>query len=442
MMRAHLSSQLSSLGDRAKSSRLVTQGLRYQPTGTREAWAAIETTEQGDAPMRRALQHELLTRTLTWARHTPYGQRQPARFADWPILTKEILRDHPRDFYTSHLWALPAETGGSSGLPLKLQRSLRSIACEQAFIDYVLQPAGLSFRTARVACLRGELVKPREETAPPYGKYRDDNWLYLSVIHLNRDTFPWFVAELERFRPEILWIYPAYGDLLANLCLEAGVKLNIPVILSSSEMLFPEAWERFPQVFGGQIVDYYGQAERVCFSYHTGPETAWFMPAYGKIELLPVASSDPRYGEAQVVGTGFWNEKMPLVRYLTGDRIWYPADYTEQDLELVTLGLKPFVRVMGREIEYLVAPNGDRVYGLCNLPKGLENIMRVQVIQHEPAEVELRILPTPGYTDKDQQRLMARARTRIPDSMHIHVRSDGHFERTPRNKTPLVIRKF
>ena len=435
-------SQLAYLGDRAKSSRLVTQTLRYQPGSYREAWDTIEAMENNGESVRRALQQELLGRTLAWARQTRYGQQQPTRFSDWDILRKETLRDNPGDFTTGHLWSVSASTGGTSGLPLKLQRSVRSIASEQAFIDYVLQPSGLSFRSARVACLRGEVVKEQNDTTPPFGKYRDKNWLYLSVIHLNQETCRWFIEELLQFKPDILWIYPAYGDLLAGLCQEEGIKLDIPVVLSSSEMLFPEAWERFRQVFNCKVIDYYGQAERVCFSYHTAPEQAWFMPSYGKIELIPVPASDDRYGEASVVGTSFWNQKMPLVRYMTGDRIWYPAHYTERDLELVTLGLKPFIKVIGREVEYLVSPTGEKVYGLCNLPRGLENILRVQVIQHAAADVELRILPTSDYNESDYHKLLANARARIPGNIRIHVRSDGNFERTKMNKTPFVIRKF
>lgn len=402
----------------------------------------IDAMESNGEPVRRALQQELLARTLTWARQTRYGEAQPARFGDWDILRKETLRDHSRDFTTWHPWAVPASTGGTSGLPLKLQRSVRSIASEQAFIDYLLQPSGVSFRGARVACLRGEVVKDQADTLPPFGKYRDSNWLYLSVIHLNRETFPWFIEELLRFKPDILWIYPAYGDLLAGLCQEKGIRLNISVVLSSSEMLFPEAWARLQQVFNGRVIDYYGQAERVCFSYHTAPEEGWFMPAYGKVELIPVPSSDARYGEASVIGTGFWNQKMPLIRYMTGDRIWYPAHYTERDLERVTLGLKPFIKIIGREVEYLVSPSGEKVYGLCNLPRGLENILRLQVIQHAVSDVELRILPTSDYNESDYRKLITNARSRIPGSMRIHVRSDGNFERTKMNKTPFVIRKF
>ena len=402
----------------------------------------IEAMENNGEPVRRALQQELLARTLTWARQTRYGKEQHAHFRDWDILHKETLRDQPRNFTTWHPWSIPASTGGTSGLPLKLQRSVRSIASEQAFIDYILQPAHVSFRTARVACLRGDVFKSKEDHRPPFGKYRDNNWLLLSVIHLNHNTCEWFTRELQRFKPDILWIYPAYGDLLAGLCQEAGIRLNIPVVLSSSEMLFPEAWERFRQVFNGRVIDYYGQAERVCFSYQTAPEQAWFMPAYGKVELIPVVSSDARYGEASIVGTGFWNQKMPLIRYLTGDRIWYPAHYTDHDLELVALGLKPFIKVIGREVEYLVAPSGERVYGLCNLPRGLENILRLQVIQHAVSDVELRILPTANYSESDYRKLITNARSRIPVSMRIHVRSDGNFERTKSNKTPFVIRKF
>lgn len=433
--------QLATLGQRAKSSRILTNALRYQPDGYSEAWQAILAMESADSVARRQLQDDLLYRTLGWAQETAFGRQYGNDLSEWPVLTKDVVRANPQNFTTPSIWAVPATTGGTSGTPLKLFRSVKSFACEQAFLDYLLQPFGYSFRTARVAVFRGDVNCQIDETSPPFWKYRDKNWCTFSVNCLNKQNFLHFAEELDAFRPEILWVYPSYGDLLARLYHEHGMKLPVPLVLSSSEMLFPGAWQQIREVFGCRIVDYYGQAERVGLSYQTAPEQAWFLPAYAKVELHPIPSSDPRYGEANIIGTGFWNEKMPLVRYQTGDRIWYPSHYTERDLEQVALGLKPFNRVIGRDVEYIVSPQGEKVYGLCNLPKGLNNILRLQVIQHAPEDVELRIMPTPSYGEVDSRQLMANARERIPGNMRIHVRTQATFERTAANKTPFVIRK-
>jgi phenylacetate-CoA ligase len=141
-----------------------------------------------------------------------------------------------------------------------------------------------------------------------------------------------------------------------------------------------------------------------------------------------------------VIATGFWNRRMPLVRYDTGDRIAYPATYTPADLADVTLGLKPFLQVIGRQSEYLVTPEGSRVLGLNNIPREVNHVLRVQFIQERPDHVEIRVQPAPGYTDADAARLLANARTKIPESVTITITSNQPMRNTAHLKTPFVLR--
>ena len=60
----------------------------------------------------------------------------------------------------------------------------------------------------------------------------------------------------------------------------------------------------------------------------------------------------------EIVGTSFWNRTMPLVRYRTGDLVRLPATWGRREREEVTLGLRSFTGVLGREQEILVCPRG------------------------------------------------------------------------------------
>lgn len=383
----------------------------------------------------------LLNATLKAALQTPYGKGKNATLQQWPILQKEEVRTNPQRFETAHWPAAPAGTSGSSGMPLRLKRSLKNIAAEQAFLDAMLGQDVPTFRQARVAVLRGDTVKDPAEHQPPYGEYVHDRKLILSFPHLNEANADWFIDELQAFQPDIFWVYPTGADFLASLCLQKGRKLTLPVVLSSSEMLTPEAWSRMEAAFGGKVIDYYGQAERVCLSYQYQPHEAWFCPAYGWVELFP---DDVPVGEnlrrAKIVATGYWEDKMPLVRYDTNDYIAYPAHYTDEDLSLVALGLKPFTRVIGRESEFLITPGGERIQALNNIPRDIKHLRRAQFIQHQTDRVEVRLDVEPDFGDAEQQELLASARTKIPPDVHITIVTDQPLEVTDSGKTPFVIR--
>jgi phenylacetate-CoA ligase len=433
--------RLIALVNYAKSQRWLNNLLRYHPFAYAETQRVIREMALSGPEQRRELQQRLLADTLRTARRTPYGRAMPASFADWPVLQKEDVRKDPRRFLAPTLWPVPAATSGSSGVPLKLERALGNIASEQAFIDSLLAPYGVSFRTARVAVLRGDNVKSPADTAPPYGRYRDPGYLVLSFPHLGPRTFAWFAAELEKFQPDVLWIYPTGGSFLASLFQEHNRHLRIPVILSSSEMLSPQARQLMQQTFGSVVVDQYGQAERVCLSAEDDSGAVWFQPAYGLVELVPLPlEPDATHRTAQVIATGFWNRRMPLVRYDTGDRIAYPLDYTEADLAEVALGLKPFTQVVGRQTEYLVTPEGSRVLGLNNIPREVDHILRVQFVQAERDRVEIRVQPGPGYGPMDAAKLLAHARTKIPATVEVVIDDTTPLITRAQHKTPFVVR--
>ncbi len=432
---------LVSLVVKIKKRGNLTQVLRYLPPYYGRAMAAQQAMNAATTPEgRRFLQEELLHRTLKFAQKTPYGRNKASALAAYPLLDKDPIRANPEDFIRKTLFCVPASTSGSSGVPLQLKRSLENIAAEQAFLDSLL-PNGLTFRTAKIAVLRGDFVKSPSDTAPPFGSYRDAKHLTLSFPHLNKQNLSWFVEELQKFKPDVLWVYPTAADLLATLCLEAGITLPIKTVFSSSEMLLPEAFQRLEKAFSATVVDYYGQAERVCLSYQTKPDEAWFVPAYGLVELTPLLETEQAgFITASVTATGFWNSVMPLVRYTTGDKILYPDSYTAQDAALIPLGLKPFTRILGRESEYLLTPQGAKIQALNNIPREVNNLRRVQFIQHTLTDVEIRVVGDDNLSTIDKEKLLYNARLKIPAEIALRITTDVPLEQTIQQKTPFVIR--
>jgi phenylacetate-CoA ligase len=192
---------------------------------------------------------------------------------------------------------------------------------------------------------------------------------------------------------------------------------------------------------GGRVVDHYGQAERVAFAYALAPEEFWFQPGYACVELVPV-SEDGEHILYEIVGTSLWNLAMPLVRYRSGDLIRLPRTLGAAGLEAVRYGLRPFPGVLGRAGDFLVSPDGARLMGIDHLPRGVRNILRMQVVQEAPDHVRILVVPTPAYGGADERDILRNAAGKLPPGMRVGVEVVEELERTPGAKTPFVIRKF
>lgn len=433
------------VAEHVKSNHVLNTAMRYGPRHygrVRRLLADLDTMGREE---RRALGADLLSRTLERAALVPGGPPADLPFEERPIVEKADLRDDPARHRRRTLLRLGASTSGTTGVPVRLVRSVASVAAEQAFIDDLMKPWGLTFRTARIARLRVDNIgKPPGDAEPPYGTYQmGGRLLVLSSNHLGPGTAEWFHAELERMQPEVLYTHPSSGEALALFLQRSGLSLDIPLILTSSEMLSPSGRALMGDVYGGSVVDYYGMAERVVFAAGDDRGGYHFNPAYGRTELLPVGDADDPGGHQtfELVATGYWNDAMPLVRYRTGDRVIVPGHYTADDLEDVSLGLKPFIALQGRDKEHLISPRGEIIVGLTHASEGVEGILRIQIVQEEPDEATVRVVVDPRPGGFDERALLENLRGWVPADIRLTVEQVDQVERLPSGKTPFIIRR-
>jgi phenylacetate-CoA ligase len=422
--------------------------LRYNPAVRSQVQNLLNRARTASQTELEALQATLISRVLGWASKTRYGQAHSGKpLQDWPILEKSVIREQPNNVLGPALIRVPAMTSGTTGLALRLERSLMSVAAEQAFIDHLVQPWGLNFRDSHVAVLRHENVKDPQDREPPYGVYsHGGKRLTLSTKHLSRQTVSWYLEELRRFRADILWIYSVAGDLLAALALERDFKLAIPVVMNASEELTLPARKRLEQAFGSQVINYYGQGERMTLSADMDGTGFQFFPLYGKVELIPVGTKSTRLeagmARAEVIGTGFWNAAQPFVRYRTGDQILYPASWGSTELREVELGYRKFSRVAGRPPESVVTPRGELLLNLDEIHPEVPHVVQMQVVQESPYRLRLCLIVTPQFNDENRAQLHHNARMEIPPEMEYSLEIVETLERSPSGKTPFIVRRF
>jgi phenylacetate-CoA ligase len=346
----------------------------------------------------------------------------------FPIIDKATLLDHPATLYphggVKKFWEALGKTSGTTGTPLTVFRSPRSVLYEHAFIQRHWTWGGFHAGMKR-ATLRGDLVVPVARRQPPYWFYnRYNNQLLLSSRHLNADCVDALIDKLAAFAPAMLQAYPSTAYTLAGWLARRGRRLRIPVVFTASEPLYPHQRAAILAHLGERIMDMYGQAERVAFATECEHGGLHLNSDYSHVEIVD-AAGQPTTGPGFIVGTTFHNDAQPLVRYRLSDRsAWLRT--------ACPCGrVFPLVEAVSGKYEDRIAGGAGQEVSPSVLTfafKGVQHIRRSQVAQVGPARWEVRVVPDPQFG--------AAERCQLIDNIHQLVDPDVQVEVVLRDALP------
>lgn len=244
------------------------------------------------------------THYRTWGRSDDIESR--------PLTTKS---DVITGFDALRVRGVPARivtTGGTEGRPAAIAVSHASFFTEWAHIAYTWAEAGISLTSPKLA-LRGSNLGEGFD-ATPFRFQATYNQFAVSPFHLSTSTFECLRLSMEDFRPRAIWGYPSAITPFAQWAMDRGPLpelSQIRAVLLASEAAFDWQVALFEEAFGATVVRWYGQSEKVAFASHCRSTGMYHIhPTYGLVELV---------GD-RIVGTGFTNRAMPLLRYDTEDR--------------------------------------------------------------------------------------------------------------------------
>ncbi len=417
--------------------------IRRNPLYYRPALSAYDRLTRASLDERKSYAQKMLARTLAKAAKSVYGRKGGwgRDIRDWPILEKDQVRVDPNMFLTTPaMLTSPASTSGSSGLPLVLWRSLECTTYQQAAIDRILMKGGVDPKRMRFAVIRGENIKDPSDKQPPFWKFtHGGQCMVMSTNHLAPDTVKCYRDALEDFKPEVVLAYPTSLESLCRLINQTGLQLKLPFVVTQSELHPTKDRIMCVETLHCKLADYYGQAERTNHAYSWNPDEYFFLAGYAYNELLP-AGEDNGY-LYEIVGTHFHNLAMPLVRYRSGDFIRFQSKPSDKELEDICYGMAPFEGILGRFGDFLVSPDGGHLMGIDHIPRDVENIERMQIIQEAFDFVRILYIPTPAFSEKDRQMILHNVELKLPKTMRVQLEPVKELERTETQKRPFVIKR-
>ncbi len=416
----------------------------------RRETADLSVREWWSAEQLEADQRSRLTSMVTWcAARVPHYRdlfaelgldprdlRTVEDLATLPILDKETVRADPDRFLPDgpRPRLVAQTTGGTTGTPVRYWATLDAVRANYATYEARVRAwAGVRLGQ-RMASFHGQPIVPEAQRGGPYWRRNlAFNQVYFSVYHLNASTLGEYLAELERFSPQVVAGYTSAVHRVARGLLDAGDvgRVRPTAILVSSETLTPAVREDIETAFGCRVTNAYSLGELVAWVSQCDHGELHVSTEYGVVELVPTATG------TEIVATGLINRGMPLLRYRTGDL----AVAGPGGPSACGRGLPVLADIIGRVDDVVHTPEGATV-GPAPMSLAFQrvpNLRRAQVRQDRVEELQVLIEVDDRFSTEDESFLVAELRRRLGPTIELRVERVATLSRTSGGKERLVV---
>lgn len=244
----------------------------------------------------------------------------------------------------------------------------------------------------------------------------------LSAFDIAPERCVRYFHALRRFRPGHAYGYPTLMSEFADQCTAAGLDgrdLRLRVVVSTGELLVPEARQRLARFFGCPVVNEYGCTESGVLALECGHGTMHLAPVSTLAEVVGPDGERRAAGETgEVVVTDLYGEVLPLRRYRLHDSARVVAPLRcgcGRALDALDVEV-------GRLNRFIETPDGALVYPAILAYSVPPQVLRFRARQTAVDRLEVQLLPGAGFDARATPALFRERLARaLGPAMHIEM---------------------
>jgi phenylacetate-CoA ligase len=353
-----------------------------------------------------------------------------------PRLSKEIVRNNFKKMINPNYGKkiITSHTSGSTGKALDFLFTEDAIQYRWALWFRHKARFGI-LPDDPYATFTGLVAVPIGQKKPPF--WRENYFMNQTIFtmhHISIDKVSSIVDRLNKGGYKYYSGYPSILYSLATLIEDSGLKIvNSPkVIFTGAEALLEIQRERISKVFNCLVTDQYGFSEGAGNASRCENDLFHEDYEYGVLECL---NGDKKGNEitGEVIGTGFTNLVMPFIRYEIGDTATWIDDNCK-----CGRASKTIVKVEGRNEDYVITPEGNKILRFDYIFKDLSTIKEAQIVQYELGSITIRIVKRDGFTLKDEKLLIKEVANKVSPSLVVKFEYPKDIERERTGKFRAV----
>ena len=318
-----------------------------------------------------------------------------------PFLERMTIHEKKEQFIAGNMPErafIPSYTSGTSGIPLVIYATKETEEKHWATIVDLWGRTGYTPKTKTVFFVAN--IRRGNKDNLPWNQY--GNSLVLSSNYFADEWIDRYIKMIHAFQPEYLVGFPHTIAVFCSCLVRSGrtfISDSLKGVIVYAENIYEWQTAIIQEVTGVRVFTDYGMVEKVIHGGACEHSPAFHLyPQYGFTEYLNL--HDSMY---ELVGTGFINYAMPLIRYRTGDLCTeVRRACTECGRNYDTMNA-----IVGRMGDFLVTADEQIVSIYLDIDFSVfTNIKRFQFYQELPGVVVLRIWPQDSFHIDDAQRIL------------------------------------
>ena len=318
----------------------------------------------------------------------------PSDISKLPVLTKQLVKDNWNDLINKKYNGNPIlfKTSGSTGEKFQFLGDDNLYKREAAFVNRAFYLHNSDLYDGHTVWVRRYAPKAGD----PFTQVDYElNRTYMSPFNLSADTIEQYVKEINKTRAKTLVTYPSLANFMATLMKEKDLFFQyVEAIHCASEMVLPEWRENIYKSIGVKLYAHYGMMEKVSFFCNVlGTDKYAENLEYGYTEIV----------DGEVIGTGFLNDVMPLIRYTPGDRAI--IDESDDTFRSLPITVKDFI---GRSTDMIETSDGRKLAGVnfYTMMYKIEGVKMFQIIQKTLKDIAVEFIPSDKYNKIKTERMI------------------------------------
>jgi phenylacetate-CoA ligase len=411
-----------------------------------EHWDRERIEKYQDLQLKKLIKHA--------GRHVPYYRElfqkinlDPEQFRGRedmhkiPLLAKDVLRTRQKDFIADNAARFGINwdsTSGSTGTPLHLIIDNSTKAHKLAAVLRAYQWAGYS-PGKRTFSIQSYTFADKQAIAKRYPLA--NLWRFNSKL-LNRDTALEILRMVNDLQPDIFIGYPFSILMLSQFAAKEGVAIKpVGTIITAGETLSKQRRTLLEEAYNCDVHDFFSHHEDVAVISECRHKTKHIYENFAYNEVIDEDSQNLSGSDTgRLVGTGFYNYAMPLIRYDISDRV-----IIDTDNRICPCGcsFRIVEEIVGRQNDFLETPDG-RFLGNV-LEHAVDNAVGVklsQCVQDAVDHIYVNMIVDDAFSEESVGNLEQGLRQRLGDEIRIDFKVVDHLEQTKSGKTPFIMSKI
>lgn len=260
------------------------------------------------------------------------------------------------------------------------------------------------------------------------------NCLYMSIGTLSSEYVHDFVEKARQFKPVLLRGFTAAAFVFANYFLERNQQFPLRTVATTGDTLHPHFREAMETAFQCKVFDGYGgESMRVLNQCDQG---AYHILPVVYVEVKPEGPETEDGQPCKLLLTSLTNYATPFIRYEIGD-----VGIMGEGSCSCGKTWKFLKKLVGRETDIVVTPAGH--YIVChhfnNMLKHYPGVEQFQVIQHEKAEILMKLVTNQAYTQQVEEAIKKRFEELGGEGFTVNIEHVSDIPMTRTGKRRYII---